>query len=252
MTDARNPVKAVETALRIVDILQSRERIGVTKLADELGVSKGTAHCHLATLREQGYVVKEGEKYRLGLRFVDVAHHARNRFEIYDIVKEEVERLAEESGELALFTVEEQNKGVCLYTAAGDQAVQTELYVGYRNDLYHTAVGKAMLACKSEEELDEYFSSVTLESLTEHTVTDEAALREELAEVRERELAFNNGESISGLAGVGAPIRTQDGSMYGALSIIGPTSRMNGDRFEEVADMIRRAVNVVEINATAL
>lgn len=250
--DAQNPVKAVQTALRIVDVLQRRNTVGVTELADAVGVSKGTAHCHLSTLREHGYIAKEKEKYKLGLRFMDVAYDVRTRFDIYDIVKDEVERLASETGELALFTVEEQNQGVCLYQAAAEQAVQTELHVGYRNDLHHTAVGKAILAFKPEAERERFLAETDLESLTEQTVTDEVALRKELEEIRENGFAFNRGETIQGLVGVGAPIRDQGGEVYGAISVIGPTSRMDDNRLEEVAAMIHHSINVVEINATAL
>lgn len=250
--NARNPVKAVQTVLEIVEVLREHESVGVTELAAEADVSKGTAHCHLSTLRENGYVVKTGDQYQLGLRFIDIAHHVRNRNEIYDIVKDEVDQLAEKSGEMALFTVEEQDQGVCLYKAQGEEAVQTELYVGYRNSLYHTAVGKAILACRSEEEVEQYVEETDFEPLTEGTITDAGTLREELNEIQETGFAYNRQETISGLTGVGAAIRNQDGSVYGAMGVIGPASRMSEDRLEEVSEMLRQAVNVVEINATSL
>lgn len=252
MKSARNPVRSVQKSLELIEVLQHREAIGVTDLADEVGLTKGTVHCHLATLEENGYVVKKDGKYQLGLRFIDIAHHIRNRFEIYDIVKDEVEKLAEKSGELALFTVEEQRKGICLYKASGVNAVQTELYVGYRNDLHHTAVGKAILAFKPEEEIDEILRQTELRSLTENTITTSAELREELVQIRETGVAYNRGETIHGLVGVGSPIRNQEGDVYGAVAVIGPTSRMTDERLEEISAMINHAVNVIEINATSL
>lgn len=249
---ARNPVKGVQTALDIVDALQDRNAAGVTELARELDLSKGTIHCHLSTLRENGYVVKEDGEYKLGLRFIDVAHHVQNRHDLYDLVTDEVDILAEKSGELAVFTVEEQQRGVCLYKASGENAVQTELYIGYRNDLYHTAVGKAILAFKPQSEVEDIFEETEFEALTPNTITDADELREELEGVRESGFAYNRGETIPGLAGVGAPIRKQNGDVYGAISVIGPTSRMTDERLEELSEMIYHAVNVIEINATSL
>ncbi|RBI60454.1 IclR family transcriptional regulator [halophilic archaeon] len=251
MNDARNPVKSVQTSLEIVETIKEHDEIGVTELAEEVGLTKGTVHCHLATLENDGYVVNTNGRYRLGLRFVDIAHHVRRRVPIYDIVTEEVEKLAEKSGELTLFTVEEQREGVCLYKASGENAVQTELYVGYRNELHHTAVGKAILAFKSQEEIDEILAGMDLQSLTDETITDERELREELEEIRKRGLAYNRGETIPGLVGVGAPIRDHDDDVHGAIAIIGPTSRMN-DRLDEFSEMLNHAVNVIEINATSL
>lgn len=253
MTEAKNPVQAVQRTLEILDVLRATGGARVTEVAREVDVSKGTVHCHLATLEENGYVINEGDKYKLGLRFIDLAHHAKNRIGIFDVTTSEVDTLAEESGELALFTVEEDGEGICLYTAEGENAVQTEIYVGYRNDLYHTAVGKAMLAHMTEEKRDRLISEMEFKQLTPRTITDEHVLREELAAIREEGIAYNHGETIQGLVGAGAPIRDQDGTVYGAVSIIGPVRRMGEDRLEgEIPEMIRRAVNIIEINITSL
>ncbi|MFC7230924.1 IclR family transcriptional regulator [Saliphagus sp. GCM10025308] len=253
MAEAKNPVQAVQRSLAIVDMLRDTGGARVTEVAREIGVSKGTAHCHLATLEESGYVVNESGEYKLGLRFIDLAHYAKNRIDIYDIATTEVDALAEESGEMALFTVEEDGEGICLYTAQGAKAVQTEIYVGYRNALYHTAVGKAMLAFMPAKERDRLIQDMEFEAFTPNTITDEEALRTELETIRESGIAYNHGETIQGLVGVGAPIRDQDGTVYGAISIIGPVRRMDEERLEtEIPDMIRRAVNIIEINITSL
>jgi len=251
--EAKNPVKSVQRALELIEVIQNRDEAGVTELAQELDTTKGTIHCHLTTLEESGYVVKEGGNYRLGLKFIDVAHDIRSRYEeIYGIVEDEVDRLAAESGELALFTVEEQHEGICLYKSSGPNAVQTELYVGYRNSLHHTAVGKAILAFKPAEEVDEVIETTDLEQHTENTITDEEALREELSEIRERGVAYNRSETIPGLTGIGAPVRDLEEGVYGAIAIIGPSSRMTDERLESLSDLINKSVNVIEINATSV
>lgn len=253
MNAAKNPIQAVQRTLEIVDVLRDQREARVTDIADELGLSKGTIHCHLATLEQNGYVVKNGQRYALGLRFIDLAHHAKNRVDIYDITRAEVDTLAAESGEMSLFTVEEHGEGVCLYKAEGEDAVQTELYVGYRNGLYHTAVGKALLAFMPEERREEIIQQTDLEQITPNTITDPDELREELAEIRERGIAYNHEETIQGLVGIGAPIRDQDGTLYGAVSLIGPVSRMEDERLtEELPELIRRAVNIIEVNITSL
>ena len=252
MNEAKNPVKAVQTALDIVDTLQENGPMGVTEIATHLRVSKATIHSHLSTLHQNGYVVRKDGTYRLGPHFLDMSHHVRDRFAIYDIVVDEVDTLAERSGELALFTVEEQGKGVCLYKASGDMAVQTELYVGYRNDLHHTAVGKAILAFMPRKRREELVRDLKFTRHTERTISDRAELREELDEVREHGIAFNREETIAGLVGAGKPVRAQDGGVYGAVSVIGPTSRMTDDRLDEISEMIHHAANVIEINSTSV
>ena len=247
-------INAVEMSIQILEKLQELEGAGVTEIADRIGTTKATVHNHLRTLEKQDMVVQEktGE-YDIGLRFLDVAHYAKSRFPISQIVEDEVDKLAEESGEMALFTVEEHWKGVTLYVAFGENAVQTPIYIGNREPLHNTAVGKAILAHKPREEIERFLEEEGLTAVTEQTITDREEFLNELEEVRERGIAYNRQEAIHGLVGVGTPIKRHDGSVTGALSIIGPGSRMEDGRLEEeFADMITRSANIIEINSTSL
>jgi DNA-binding IclR family transcriptional regulator len=254
MTGPKNSVNAVRTTLRILEALKESGGAGITELAKETGVSKGTVHNHLTTLEHEDYVVKaEDDRYELGFRFLDLAHHTKQRVGIYDLVKQEIDKLAEKSGEMALYTQEEHGMGVCLYRMLGEDAVETPLYIGHRDELHHTAVGKAILAHLPRERVESIIEHRGLPRYTEDTITDPDELFEELEEIRERGFAFNREETIPGLVGVGAPITDQNGGVAGAISIIGPTSRMDEDRFcGELPDMITRSVNVIEINATSV
>jgi len=254
MSRPKKTVNAVQTTLRILETLRSLGGAGVTTIANETGLSKATVHNHLATLEHEEYVVKtDDDSYQLGFQFLDLAHHARLRISIYDLVQREVDKLAVESGEMALYTVEEHGRGVCIYRKLGENAVQTPLYVGYRSALHHTAVGKAILAHLPRDRVDEIIAERGLSVQTEDTITDSEHLFEELEAIRERGFAFNREETIPGLVGVGAPIIGQGGTVEGAISIIGPASRMDEDRFYgEIPDMITRSVNIIEINATSI
>jgi len=247
-------IKAVEMSMRILQALQNLEGAGVTELADEVGTTKATVHNHLRTLENQDLVVQEtDDQYDIGLRFLEVAHYAKSRFPISKLVKEEVDKLAEQSGEMALFTVEEHWKGVTMYVAYGEKSVQTPIYVGNREHLHNTAVGKAILAHKPAEEVERFLEEEGLTKVTEQTITERDEFLDELEEIRKRGLAFNREEAIHGLVGVGVPVKFYDGFVAGALSIIGPGSRMDEERLDhELADMITRSANIIEINSSSL
>lgn len=253
MDEPKNSISAVETTLEILEVLRENGEMGITELTNEVSVSKGTVHNHLSTLCHNDFVVKNEDRYQLGFRFMDFAHHAKQRVSIYDLVRQEVENLAENSGEMALYTEAEHGLGVCLYRSMGENAVQTPLYEGHRSKLHHTAVGKAILAHMPERQVEAIIEQRGLEAQTESTITDPDTLFEELEEIRERGFAFNQEETIPGLVGVGAPIKNRHGGVTGAISIIGPTSRMDEDRFYgEIPDMITRSINIIEINATTI
>ncbi len=59
------------TSVRVIEALKDRHTAGITQLASELELSKGTVHKHLNTLRQLDYVVKDGHEYRLSVSSLD-------------------------------------------------------------------------------------------------------------------------------------------------------------------------------------
>lgn len=253
-SEPKKTINAVEISGHIIAAIQELDGAGVTEIANHVGTTKATVHNHLRTLETQDLVVQEEDgEYDIGLRFLDIAHYAKSRFPISQIVETEVDKLAEQSGEMALFTVEEHWQGVTLYVANGANAINTPIYIGNREPLHNTAVGKAILAHKSDAEIEQFLDEEALTAVTSDTITDVDEFHEELTEIRQRGIAYNRGEAIHGLVGVGVPIKLHDGTVAGAISIIGPRSRMTDAHLEdELTDMITHSANVIEINSTSL
>ena len=118
-------VDAVKTTCSILEALQKLDGAGVTELADYVEISKATAYSHLTTLRNEEYVVKNGDEYALSLKYLDIAEYVRNRLGIYEVVQEELDSLANNTGELAQFATFEHGQTVYLHKSHGEQAVQT-------------------------------------------------------------------------------------------------------------------------------
>ncbi|MFC6823697.1 IclR family transcriptional regulator [Halopelagius fulvigenes] len=250
-TNTANTIGALGTSLRILEALKEKGNAGVTELANELDLPKSTVYSHLRTLREHEYVDWHDETYCIGLKFLDFGEHTRDRMRIYDVAKPEVEALAEETGELANLLVEEHGEGVYLLRSKGDQAVNLDTHAGMRVGLHCTSLGKAILAHLPEERVDEIVDRWGLPAQTANTVSTREELDEELAAIRERGYATDNGERLSGLRCVAAPVTDPDGRAIGAVSVSGPTSRMKDEAFEsEIPERVRSAANVIELNLT--
>ncbi len=246
---AKHPVRTTEKTLRLVEALCDADGAGVTELADRVDMGKSAVHNHLSTLREHGYVVKEGDTYRTGLKFLEVGGQRRNRMELYRVAEPKVNELAQRSGELCNLMTEEGGVGVYLYRAKGEDAVDLDTYAGRRTHLHNTALGKAILAHLPHDRVEEILDRHGLPPETDNSITDEAVLFEELDRVRERGYAVDDEERLKGLRCVAVPVRTSEGRVLGAMSISSPRSRMKGDRLEhEVPEMVRNAANVVELD----
>jgi DNA-binding IclR family transcriptional regulator len=246
----RNRVKTTDSAFNIIETLHKMNGARVTELANELDMAKSTIHRHLSTLHQLEYLVKEGDEYHVGLRFLTLGEYARNRKKAYRMIQPKVEALAKETEERAQFIVEEHGKAVYVQRETGSNAVHTpNSGVGKRIQLHATSAGKAILAELPKSVVRDIMHRQGMPMLTDNTITDEEELFEELDKSRERGYSVNLEENIKGIRAVGVAITPGEGHPIGALSISGPSHRMKGEWFnEEIPDLLLGTTNELELN----
>lgn len=246
---AKHPVQTTEKSLELIDKLKNMGPTGVTNLSEELSMGPSAVHSHLNTLRDYGYVRKEDGKYRLALKFLEYGGYVRGRMTLYREGEEEINRLAEETGELVNLMTLENGQGVYLYRAKGPEALDFDTYAGIRNHLNTTAMGKAILAHLPDSEVMDIIERHGLPKHTDQTITDIESLTNELDQVRERGYAIDDEERARGVRCLGAPILGENDEVFGALSITAPTSRLKGETLNKVyPEKILSAANVIELN----
>ena len=244
------PIKSTKTTIDIVETLAHNGWMSLSDLADEFDYPRSTIYDHLSTLVKERYVVKEGTKYRVGSRFLDIGVAARQRLQIYDLAKPEVDDLAAETGEHASLMIEEHGLGVLLYIAKGEQALDLGVSDGWRLALSTNAPGKAILAYLPDARVDEIIAEHGLPEVTGSTITDREELDDRLETIRDRGYALDHGERIEGVRAISVPVVTGN-QVHGAITISGPTNRMTGDRFEEtLPDLLFQSANVIEVQYT--
>ncbi|ELZ27966.1 ArcR family transcription regulator [Halogeometricum pallidum JCM 14848] len=243
-------IGATETSFGIVEYLRDSVTAGVSDIANELGVSKSTAYNHVRTLVKLGYVAETDDGYALSLKFLNLGDHARRRHALYHAAKGEMDDLVDAIGERGQVMIEENGRGVYIYQVRTDHAVQTDSHIGNFVDLHTTAVGKSYLAF-CEEERREAILVGDLAALTPETITDRDDLLEELDRIREQGHAFNDEERITGMRAVGAPIISDRHGVLGAISVSGPTTRMNGEWYRrEIPEKVKQAARIIGIRGT--
>ncbi|MBZ6497073.1 IclR family transcriptional regulator [Natrinema longum] len=244
-------VKTADTVFGIVESIQALDGAGVTELSEELGLAKSTIHDHLSTMVEKEYLVKNDQTYQLGLKFLNHGIHARDSLDLLPTVQPNLKQMANETGEIAWFLVEEYGRGVYLSKAKGDRAVQPYGKIGNRVDLHSIAAGKAILAHLPEDEVRTIIEKHGLESQTSETITDTDQLFEELESIRQSGVAFNDGESLAGHRAVASPICPND-RLIGAIVVSGPKNRIQGDMFtEKIPEIVSGTANAIELELTA-
>jgi IclR family acetate operon transcriptional repressor len=241
-------VNALEATFEVVEFLSRNGASPVKKIARAVDRPKSTLYDHLETLEHLNYVVKEGSEYRLSSRFLGIGMQARDNLRLFTLAKEEIDTLAEETGEHAALYIEENGLSSMLYTCAGENAIEITQYDGMMFPSHCGAPGKVMLAYMSEKDVDEIIERHGLPKYTENTITDRDQLFEELREIRRRGHAFERSEHLKGVRSVATPVTANDG-VVGAITVYGPASRFKGEYFTSVLpEYLNEARNIIEVN----
>jgi DNA-binding IclR family transcriptional regulator len=241
------PVGATATTFRIVDALREKSSAGVTELAGHLDLSKSAVHNHLATLERLNLAVNDDGTYRLSLRFLDLATSVREDFSVLQAGRDEIESLADRSGETASIVVPEFDEAVYAYTRP--DAAEDGIRMGRRIPLHACAPGKAILSARGGTAVEQYLDADELAARTDRTITDVDDLRSELRSIRDRGLAFDTGEDREALRAVAAPVRDGDGNVLGAIAVTGPATRLSGKRLrEDLPGLVLSHVKNVELS----
>jgi DNA-binding IclR family transcriptional regulator len=240
-------IRSVENAFRILDELQDCQCAGVTELSNSIGLSKGTIHHYLATLRKQGFVEKQNRKYQLGLRPLSYGGVAREREQVFQIGKRSVDRLAETTDETARLVVERNGYGITLYQSTRNDREEVRTHIGTREELPSTAAGKAMLAMMDDDRIEEIERNRKTQQ--GNSTIDTSDLHTEIADVRRHGIAFDDEGQFDGVRCVAIALTTDDNTLLGAISVTGPVERIDDERFrEEMPQALRNIAGVIEIN----
>jgi len=245
-------IQSVEVSCDILEELQQSGGSTIMELSEEVDLTPGAIHTHLATLKQYGYVEQENTTYSLGPGCLLLGASVRNNSDLTNAAKGQVDKLAHETGEIGRIVIEHRGKLIVLHEKFGSDAIGRSFHLQNRakaqRHIHCTAAGKAIFAYLAADRRDQLLEE-NFPKLTANTLTDPERLREELTTIRERGYAFSDEEQLTGIRGVGAPILTKEDEVIGAISVSGPSSRIKGDTFrEDLVERIVHAANVSQVN----
>lgn len=197
----------------------------------------------LKTLELIGYVTKNDadKTYGLGSGLVRYANHYLANLDISKIAYPYIKELHDKLNETVHLSIREGDE--ILYVNKLESMrpiVVTTSRIGYSKPMYASAMGKAILSELPETEIAAYLARVELKPFTPYTLVTADALKEELAEIRKKELAFDNSEEQIEVFCMGATLSV-NGKNYGAFSVSMPTYRRTEEKEATVAEAIHTA-----------
>jgi len=239
-------VQSLGRAFAILEeVARHRDGIGLAELSKRVGLHNSTAF-HLAkTMVSLGYLrqEKDSKRYRIGRPLFVLAASALNEVEMVNLATPVLEELSRETGESSHFSVRMGDAVVVIARTGGPGAFQFADRVGVVRPAHCTALGKVILAALRDDQLENFLQHAELKPSTPKSITDRAALRREIAEVRRSGIAYDDGEFNAEVRCTAAPVRDFTGQVTGALGISGPIWRLSIQALQARAKIVQAAAN---------
>jgi len=223
--------QSLERGLAVLSAFRpDRPMLGITDLAQELGLTRSTTHRYVATLASLGYLEQDDvtRKYRLGPRVLDLGFAVLGSLELREIAAPHLRRLTESTGHTSNLAIRDDTHVILIDRVRGRPGryhhMEFSLHVGSRLPAYCSSTGKALIAFLPRPDLDRLLDRTDLVGRGPRTQTDKKALLCELDQVRRTGLAVNDEELESGLRSIAAPVRARSGDVVASVNVAIPWS----------------------------
>lgn len=228
--------------LGIVELLAHSDRpLGLTEIANRLGMAKSNVHRLLQALTELRYVIRdEGTAtYSASIKLWELGSAVLGRLDLRRHAEGWMERLMHDSGESVHLSVLDRGEVVYVHKIDSPNPVRAYTQIGGRALAHCVATGKAMLAFQPPTVLQRM--STGLESATANSIVEPARFLQEMDKVRRQGYAVNRGEWRESVHGVAAPIVDGHGQVFAAVGLSGPAERFKPQKVRSFAEMVQHA-----------
>lgn len=232
--DTKYVVQILARALRVLWTMAGRnDGWTLDDLAQHLDVNKASMLRILRTLEADRVVLREGDRYRLGPRVLELSYGYLRDLELDAVAKPFMQRVATQTGQTVSLAVLDGLDVVYIAIEKAHRELGIQGQIGGRHPANATALGKVLLADLEPDQLAMRLGHDELPRLTHRTLHTPEALTAHLTQVREQGFAVDDEERGIGIRCVAAPIRAADGSAIAAISVAGAIFHMSDDVFAE-------------------
>ena len=237
-------VPALKRAFAILDSLnQTSFGLTVQEISGQHEIPYSTAFYLLETMRECGYAERheDTKKYRLGYKVLKFREGSAGRhlLDLRAIARPLMEELTELTGLTSHLAILDRDEAVYIEKAEPAGFIRLNTWIGKRNSLYCSAVGKALLMDFEASEIRKLCQPSTLTRRTARSITSPELLLEELKRTAARGYAIDDAEDENQGRCVAAPIYDDDRELVASVGISGTLSQIDLGRIDALGKLAR-------------
>ncbi|SFE59433.1 transcriptional regulator, IclR family [Sulfitobacter brevis] len=244
-------IEAVGRALNVLETLAETPGLGVTALANEMGLTKSIVFRLLQTLEEAGYVQRDAERaiFSLGYRVALLGERVGRDGALLHVAPSIMDELRDETGENVNLVIREGGYALALATREGLHAIRIFAQSGRKGPL-HAGGASMLLLAYAEPAIRDRILTSPLESYTNYTVTDPEQLAKILLRIRANGYNVALNDLDDGAFSIAAPIFNSAGEVVAGLSIAGASVRLDEPQRDAYIDAVKSAAEKISAKLT--
>lgn len=231
--DAAAPTgSSAERSLRLLALLAAAGRaLPLAELASRLALPKATAHRLCTQLLDGGWLMRDVDErsFTVGPSLRTLALDTLNHGTVRGLRHAVLSDLVAQVGETCNFTTLDGADVLYLDRVEAPWPWRLTLDIGARVPMHCTASGKLFLALMAPAQREALLAQLSLQPMTDNTLTSAAALRSECEAIARADHSFDREEFITGLVALAVPVRDTAGRVRAAIAVHAPTARMSLD-----------------------
>nr|WP_229722659.1 IclR family transcriptional regulator C-terminal domain-containing protein [Xylophilus rhododendri] len=191
----------------------------ITQVAASTGLTRAGARRVLLTLQSLGYAASDGRLFWLTPKILDLGFSYLSSQPLWHLSEPIVEALVAKVKDSSSIAVLDGHEIVYMLRVPTRKVMRVTLGAGSRLPAFSTSLGRVLLAGLDDETLQALLRRHPPQALTEHTLTDPAALLAAVHQARREGFAANDRELETGLVSIAAPIFDRAGRTVAALNV---------------------------------
>ncbi len=204
---------------------RSRPRMTLSEVAREADMNRAAARRFLLTLVRDGYADFDGKFFRLRSKILELGFSALASMNLPEIVQPVLNDLAEKLQESCFCVVLDGDSVIYVAAAKSRRVINASVELGSRAPAHCMSSGRVLLASLKSDELNTILENMTIEALTENTVTSKTKLRSAINEVRSKGYSIVDQEYEIGLRSISVPVFDRTRAVIAALNVTCPSPR---------------------------
>lgn len=238
-------VGVLDKAMRILQAFP-RGDVSLTPqdIAKNTGMSLPTVYRLTQVMSEHGWLMKEGQRFRLGMTLLRLGAMVAQGIDIRSRTLPHLRWLKEQTSENSELYIRTHESRIAVEVVRSPHNLATFVEIGAPLPLHVGAGGKVLLAWLPDKEQSDIIAA-SAARYSKYPVTDMQALKNALAQIQARGWAVSEGERAADIGAIASPIFDVNRRVAGAMVLAAPLVRLGTSEQTEyipkVCEAARRA-----------